>query len=127
MNLFEIGKEGQDLVLQAYLDRGYSIVTTNFEYRRIGQQGRLGEIDLVFYKEKVVYFVEVKTRNNSKYGSALEQITRKKLQTLYRAILYFLSKKEFSIYRDFKSQFDAAIVEKGAVKVYPNCYTFDGM
>ncbi len=106
---------GEELVLAKYLAEGYTLITKNFQYYQAGQQGRLGEIDLIMLKDKVVTLVEVKTRSNGRFGPAIGQITQKQVRGLYRAYDYFLTK--FPKYRNCFARFEGAVVENGVVKV----------
>ncbi len=53
---------------------------------------RSGEIDLVMRDGDQITFVEVRYRNNTDYGSALESIDWRKQQRLIVAAKYFLAK-----------------------------------
>ncbi len=51
-----------------------------------------GEIDLIFEdpKAKQLVFVEVKARDTTQFGSALESVTPQKLRRIQRVATYFL-------------------------------------
>jgi putative endonuclease len=66
-------------------DRGYTIVQTNFRCR-------LGEIDIVAQDADSMYFVEVKGRWSSKYGSPIDQVTDRKMRHISRVAAYYLIK-----------------------------------
>lgn len=124
---FEIGREGESLVLKEYQKLGFSLIVKNFEYRYVGNSGRLGEIDLVVLNEnkKLVVMVEVKSRSNENFGQAVEQVSKLKLKTLYRSYQYFLSK--YPHYQNFFCQFDLATVifPNKTIQIIPNAYNFD--
>lgn len=122
---FDIGQQGENQALEHFLKLGYKLVTKNFEYRRKDARGRLGEIDLILVKDNKLHLVEVKTRNNSLLGDGLESITSTKLNLLYKTFQYFLSKKEYLIYRNYFAQFDIAVVNGINVNIIPNAYSFD--
>jgi putative endonuclease len=121
-NKVELGRAGEELVLQQYLRQGYALVTKNFQYYRLGMQGRQGEIDLILAKDKVLVLVEVKTRTSLKFGQVAEQITQKQLLNLQRAYQAFLFK--FPAYRNCNARFDAAIVLGDKVEVIENAVWF---
>jgi Holliday junction resolvase-like predicted endonuclease len=125
LNQWEYGSVSEDLVLQKYLQDGYNLVAQNFEYRRGNIQGRLGEIDLIMEKDGRVYLVEVKARNNDKYGPTSAQVTSDKLKHIYKTWQYFLSLRDNKQYREAFFQFDLAIVSKNEVKIIPNAANFD--
>jgi len=122
---FNTGQFGEDLVLNHYLNLGYKLVAKNFEYRNSHTRGRLGEIDLIMTKDNKVHLIEVKTRNNLQLGTGLESITKSKLDLLYKTFQYFLSKKEFIIYRNYFAQFDIAVVNNSNINIIFNGYSFD--
>ena len=71
-------------VARRYLeDRGLTLVSTNFRCK-------LGEIDLIMNHRNTLVFVEVRYRNNDKYGSGLDSINHKKQKKIARAAQYYL-------------------------------------
>lgn len=91
-----IGKKGEDLAVEYLKKKGYKIVERNYH-------GRQGEIDIIaicsetnpsthkVYPEvtervrsgnKVLVFVEVKTRTSSQFGTPLESIRSSKLSAI---------------------------------------------
>ncbi|MEM1311849.1 MAG: YraN family protein [Patescibacteria group bacterium] len=125
MSLESLGKVGEKIALEHYLMNGYKLVAKNFQFYRQGNRGRLGEIDLIMTKKQVLYLIEVKTRSNSKFGSPVEQISKTKLQHLYKTYQYFLLKHK--LYQNWLCQFDVASVEGNKVTVFPNAYSFEGL
>jgi Holliday junction resolvase-like predicted endonuclease len=57
------------------LDNGFKIIEINWKTRYC-------EIDIIAEKNKEIYFVEVKSRKNSKQGYGLDYVTPKKLQQM---------------------------------------------
>ncbi|MDQ1299144.1 MAG: putative endonuclease [Campylobacterota bacterium] len=55
---------------------------------------RFGEIDVIAFKSNVLHFVEVKS--GTTYESAVNNITRPKLQKLTRTIQTYLQQKKFN-------------------------------
>ncbi|MBV1870160.1 MAG: YraN family protein [Gammaproteobacteria bacterium] len=79
-------KKGQkfELFSEAYLTkRGLRLVTRNFSCRH-------GEIDLIMKDEQTLVFVEVRYRNNSQFGSALDSITLAKQARIIKTAHYYL-------------------------------------
>ncbi len=76
------GRLGEDLAAEFLQKKGYSILERNF---RKGY----GEIDIVALKDKILVFVEVKTRTSNVYGTPLEGITPKKLKELIQTALFY--------------------------------------
>jgi putative endonuclease len=76
---------------QAYLyleARGLKLITRN--YRCLS-----GEIDLIMRDANEVVFVEVRTRKNPDYASAIESIDYRKQKKIIRAATHFLSHKKW--------------------------------
>jgi putative endonuclease len=122
MNNYELGILGQDKVLEIYLEQGYTLVTQNFNYYQTEKEG---ELDLILEKANKLTVVEVKTRSNDKFGDAALQITKKKLLCIYKSYQGFV--KKYPRYALYFVQMDLATVQDGEVKIYPNCYSFEGL
>lgn len=71
-NCREAGRSGEDRALLHLIDKGYTILEKNF------YAGRYGEIDIIALKDKLLLFVEVKSRSNDKFGGGIYSITEKK-------------------------------------------------
>lgn len=83
MNKRKFGIIGEKIT-QGYLEnKGYKIIDTNFYTRR-------GEIDIVAQKDRVVVFVEVKTRTNLNYGTPAMAVNSTKRKHLRSAAKIFL-------------------------------------
>jgi putative endonuclease len=126
MNSVEVGRKGEKLVLDYYLEKNYTLVVNNFEYRNQNFQGRLGEIDLILEKDNLLVLVEVKFRNNLKFGAPIEQINRSKMEKIFKSYLYFISLKANQKYQKSFARFDVASVFEDKIEVIPNAYSFEG-
>ena len=79
------GRRGEDEA-GSYLERrGYTILDRNW-------RTRLGELDIVCRKGKLIVFVEVKTRAQNSLAAPGDAVTRQKQQRLIRAASAYLSK-----------------------------------
>ena len=96
MNNQDIGKRGEEIASDFLKEKGYTIIETNFHKLE-------GEIDIIALDEKgkEYIFVEVKTRNNYKFGYPEEAVTMSKVKKIIRAAHYWLrkSKNEDSYWR----------------------------
>jgi putative endonuclease len=79
----QIGKQGEDLAVDFFCSKGYRIIERNWRYRH-------WEIDLVFSKNQILHFVEVKTKSSDKYGFPEEAVTRSKFRYLLSAAEEYL-------------------------------------
>ena len=83
-----IGKLGEDIASRYLLNRGFDVLCRN--YRK-----KYGEIDIIGIDsssnqhEKVLAFIEVKTRKSNSFGSPLEAITPWKLKSLIKAAQFY--------------------------------------
>lgn len=79
-----IGDVGEDIACKYLQDHGYHILERNFLCK-------LGELDIVAYNpsERVLAFVEVKTRNTVDYGLPCDFVDSKKQRILKRTAEYY--------------------------------------
>ena len=89
MSRKDVGNIGENIASKYLKAKGFRIVERNFRCR-------MGEIDIIADKDGDLYFVEVKTRKNERYGTPFESITLKKQQKIVKIAQYFLlrAKKE---------------------------------
>lgn len=77
-----IGKLAEDTVSRYLQKQGYEILNRNWKTRTC-------EIDLVAFKQKTIYFIEVKYRSSGKQGNGFAYITpQKQRQMRYAAALW---------------------------------------
>lgn len=81
------GRRGEEVAAKFLQKKGFKIIERNFFKR-------YGEIDIVATefngKEKILVFIEVKTRKSSEFGSPLEAITPFKLRSLMKTSEYYV-------------------------------------
>lgn len=93
-----LGQEGEEMAVRILEAKGYSILARNF---RAGH----AEVDIIAQKDKLVIFVEVKTRS-----SAVESdcgIDKKKVKLLAFAAAEFMYRNQLDLFM----RFDAVLVE----------------
>ncbi|MFA6255368.1 MAG: YraN family protein [Patescibacteria group bacterium] len=74
----QLGQLGERLAAEYLTKKGYQIIAKNYSTRG-------GEIDLICQKDKVIHFIEVKTRTNQKFGWPEEAVTDEKLEKIIMA------------------------------------------
>ena len=89
-----LGKEGEQLAADYFIDRGYDILYRNWRYSRF-------EIDIIAIKKDTLHFIEVKLLT-SKKGFPEESVSKKKIKNLMTAAEEFLYQNDQ--YKNF--QFD---------------------
>ena len=68
-------------------EHGYEILSCNYK-------SRFGEIDLIAGNRKIIAFVEVKTRKNDSFATALENVTLKKRAKIIKTASSYLVKSK---------------------------------
>lgn len=96
-----LGQKGEAIAAQYYRQRGYLLLAH-------GYRTRLGELDLVLYKDGTVVFAEVKTRSGIQKGAPAEAVNDPKQRRLIRAAQQFLQQ---SPYADCPARFDVVEVK----------------
>ena len=89
-----LGKEGEQLAADYFIDRGYDILYRNWRYSRF-------EIDIIALKKDTLHFIEVKLLA-SKKGFPEESVSKRKIKNLMTAAEEFLYQNDQ--YKNF--QFD---------------------
>jgi putative endonuclease len=72
------GQRGEKIAQSVLIRKGFRIEALNW------RAGRIGEIDIIAYHpvERILVFVEVKTRKNTRFGIPAEAMTPRKQQQL---------------------------------------------
>jgi putative endonuclease len=102
------GEQGEQIAADYLIDKGYRIVARNFRHSR-------GEIDLIaWWGDKLLVFVEVKTRHHELFGGPEEAVTVKKQRLLARTAGAYME----AIGYDWAIRFDvvAVLLEHDKVK-----------
>ena len=82
-----LGKEGERIAEQFLKKKGYKLVERNYRCAA-------GELDLIVLDQRVIVFVEVKTRTGMGYGTALEAVEARKQRKMIYAAQFFLNAKK---------------------------------
>ena len=72
------GDQGELLARKFLEEKGYEILDENWRFRK-------AEIDLIVYKNPVIVFVEVKTRENNRFADPEDFVTKAKQKLLAMA------------------------------------------
>ncbi len=98
----KIGDWGEEKACMLLKQCGYAVIVQNYH-------SRFGEIDIIAVREKTLFFIEVKTRSKTEYGSANEVISKSKQNKIIKTALIFLQKN--TDYADFACQFDVICID----------------
>ncbi len=83
----KIGFEGEKLAAKYLKRKGYKIIQTNYRCK-------LGEIDIVAEQNKIIVFVEVRTKHSEKLGLPQYSINTAKRGQISRAALCYIKEKK---------------------------------
>lgn len=100
----DFGRQGEELAAEHLRSSGWAIVARNF---RLGHK----EVDIIARRERVVAFVEVKSRSGVRYGHPLEAVTAAKRREIARVAAAWISRhgRPGDVYR-----FDAVAILRSA-------------
>ncbi|NJB81292.1 YraN family protein [Wenyingzhuangia aestuarii] len=99
----DLGNLGEQLAKDYLLEKGYSILETNWRYLK-------AEIDIIAQKGNFLAIVEVKTRTSAFFGNPEEFITKAKIKLLITAADYYVQKHNL----DLEVRFDVIAIVKNA-------------
>ncbi len=97
-----IGDIGEEIAVKYLQDKNFTIIKRNYKKNN-------GEIDIISKDKESVVFIEVKYRQNKKFGSPLEAITQKKLKKILETAELFLLENNMT---DSEVRFDAISILK---------------
>jgi len=95
--------KGEIIAIEYLQKHGYHICDTNFKF------GRFGEVDIVAEKERKYYFLEIKYRSHTWYGTPEEALTKYKLSKCRRTVEYYCATHRINMEN---IQFDAIAIVK---------------
>ncbi len=114
-----LGRHGEDIAQQWYVDRGYQVVARNWRTSS-------GELDLVLAGEHQLVFCEVKTRSSDRFGSGFEAVTADKQRRICGLAMEFLREARDegvslgSATRNLR--FDVVSIVAGKISVMENAF-----
>lgn len=86
----DIGKKGEQLAQEYLLQNNYTLLETNYHYRK-------AEIDIIAQKNNVLAIVEVKTRSSLAYGNPESFVNKKKISLLIEAANAYIDKNNLNL------------------------------
>jgi len=96
-----LGELGESLAHRMYEGLEFRVVEQNYRCR-------IGEIDLICVKNKLLVFCEVKSRQSLVFGLPAEAVDAKKIRHIRRVASWYLSQnmRISRLYSDFDMRFD---------------------
>lgn len=100
----KIGQQGETLAVQLLLQKGYTILETNWRFSR-------AEVDIIAKDGDILVFIEVKTRSYDYFGKPEAFVTERKRTLLLDAAAMYMEK----INHVWEVRFDiiSVLIEKG--------------
>lgn len=110
-----IGDWAEGLAKSYLMEQGLKFVEANYRCKP-------GEIDLIMKDNNTLVFVEVRSRNNTQYGTGSESVTMSKQQKIIRAAQHYLQSKNLT--DRLACRFDVVSVTKtaGISEWIPNAF-----
>lgn len=100
----DIGDEAEKLACEYLIEQGLTLVERNFQVKG-------GEIDIVMRDGKHLVFIEVRYRNNNRFGSGAESVDGRKQARLIKAASAYLQTKSTLTYQP--ARFDVMSITAG--------------
>lgn len=107
-----LGAGGELLAKKFLQDKNLKFVKNNYRYDR-------AEIDLIFEDEenKMLIFIEVKTRRNKNFGEPIESITAKKQKQIRKAAMGFISENSSYLLHDLRIDVISIMINSGKAEI----------
>ena len=86
MNKRDIGQDTESLACSFLVSQGARILEKNYRCRQ-------GEIDIIALDGRYICFIEVKYRQNDRYGEPQEAVTVRKIQHICKVSKFYLYSK----------------------------------
>ncbi len=99
----KLGKIGEEIGAKYLKAKGYKILARNFYTRQ-------GEIDLICQKDRVIHFIEVKTRTSQSFGWPEEAVDEKKIEKISESAQKYLQQN--NIRPEWQIDIIGIIIEK---------------
>lgn len=104
------GSWGEEIAVGYLKKKGYLILDRNF-------RSRIGELDIIARNSNTIVFIEVKTRNNLKFGLPCEAITDNKKRHVKRMVNYYIMMNSIGDL-DLRIDVIEILVKEGMVSVH---------
>lgn len=99
-----IGDFGESRAALFLQEQGLQVLARNYRTRR-------GELDIVARDGQTLCFVEVRLREDARYGSPLETVRRQKQRRIYFAAMEYLVRNKYRI-SNCACRFDVIAIER---------------
>ena len=111
------GARNEEYTADYLRQNGFRILEQNFRCK-------LGEIDIIASKGRVIHIIEVKYRSNYRYGSPLSAVDYRKRKRVSNAASYYMYCRRLPT--DTPISFDVAAVSDRSIELYENVFEYLG-
>ena len=113
-NRIDLGKFGEDLVVKYLLSKNYKIIARNYRFGHL-------EIDIITSFKKEFVFFEVKTRYKNFFEEDEENLKRKQIYNIKKAINFYCWRRKINLEK-VRLDFVVVLLEtnKFSLKHYKN-------
>lgn len=107
------GFKYEQIACDFLINSGYKILERNFYCS-------YGEIDVIGFKDGYIVFIEVKSRNKTTSGQAIEAVDCRKQRRIMKSAIYYLYSHGIS--DDCKIRFDVVAIDNDVIKIYEDAF-----
>ena len=100
----QFGNIGENIALKIYTGAGYQLLARNWRY------SNQGEIDLIFTKDDLIVFCEVKTRSTGLFEPPSRAVNKQKQTRIIKLSKIYLLKN--SLYKYYNIRYDVCQIIK---------------
>lgn len=98
----QVGQRAEETALQFLLNQGFQLVAQNYHCK-------MGEIDLIVHKNRLLVFVEVRQRKIGVFGNAAASVTLVKQRKISLTAAFFL--QVHPEFESFDCRFDVIAID----------------
>jgi len=98
----QMGKDNEQVAVDYLQKNGYTIVQRNYRIRG-------GEIDIIAKDNNTLVFIEVKSRTSTRYGHAIQSLTRQQQKRLSKTAQTYLHQHNLN---NQPARFDMIAIQK---------------
>lgn len=113
MNKRYTGSFYEDKAVSYLKSHGFQILKRNYRCK-------IGEIDIVAFKDNILRFIEVKYRTDLNYGYSLQAVSKKKQWKIMRAAQWYMTENNFGDNRE--CSFDVIAIQGNNIQYIFNGY-----
>lgn len=106
------GVKGEMLAIKFLQEHGYKLIDRNVKMAH-------GELDLVALDGETVVFIEVKSRENLRFGTPIEAVTPAKVRNMLSAAKQYIAHKHLY---ERNIRFDVVTVLRGKVELVKDAF-----